>query len=133
MAKGEELRCSVISPERVVLDCEASFVVFPAHDGQMGILEKRAPLACRLGIGPLRVETPTEGTRVLYINGGFAQVVNNQVTILTEQAKSPEDIDRAAAEQALTDARAMKITDDASFEARQNAIKRAQVQIKMAT
>lgn len=134
-------QCTVITPERNVLECDATFAAFPAHDGEMGILPRRAPLVCKLGIGVLRVEAadPSHdrpeaagGRHVLFIDGGFAQVVHNRLTILTEQAREPKGIDAAAAEKALVGARAMKITDDASYTARDKAIQRAKVQLSLA-
>lgn len=115
-----------------MLDCDATFVAFPAHDGEMGILVNRAPLVCKLGIGTLRAETAGNEKHLLFIDGGFAQVVENRLTILTEQAKTPDEIDPAAARQALTDAHAMPITDDDTYTARTNAIRRAETQIKLA-
>jgi F-type H+-transporting ATPase subunit epsilon len=130
MAKSGTFHCSVVTPEHVVLDAEAKFVAFPAHDGEVGILQDRAPLLCKVGIGPLRVEGA--GSRhLMYVDGGFAQVVDNKLTILTERAKKIEEIDAKAAEKAMVEARSMEITDDTSFEERQKAIKRAQVQLKL--
>lgn len=154
MAKTNTFSCSVITPERKLLEVDAKFVAFPAHDGEIGVLTDRAPLVCKLGIGPLRIETADprrdgegadksaepsrdrggagKATQLLfYIDGGFAEVLHNQLTILTERAGKPEDIDPEAAKQSLVEARAMKITDQASFDARSNAIKRAEVQIKL--
>ena len=131
MAKPDTFQCSVVTPERTVLECDAKFVAFPAHDGEMGALVNRAPLVCKLGIGRLRVESPEE-TYVMFVDGGFAQVVENRLTILTQQARKPEEIDVEAAQQALVEARAMKITDDASFTDRSNAIQRSQIQLKLA-
>ena len=124
--------CSVVTPERSVLDCDATFVAFPAHDGEGGVLVNRAPLLCKLGIGTLRAETADNQMHLLFIDGGFAQVVENRVTILTEQAKAPDEIDGVAAQQALAEARAMPITDDNTYKTRANAIRRAEIQIKLA-
>ncbi len=77
---------SVITPERAVLETEATFVVFPAWDGEVGVLRNRAPLLHRLGKGELRVQSPA-GNRSLQVEGGFAQMVDNRLTILTEQAR----------------------------------------------
>lgn len=132
MATNDTFHCSVITPERAVLDTEATFVAFPAHDGEVGVLHDRAPLLYKMGIGELRMETPA-GNHRLFVDGGFAQMVENRLTLLTEQAKTVAEIDRAAAERALAEAHAMRITDDASFAARQRALKRAEVQIKMVT
>lgn len=130
MPKTDTFQCSVITPERAVLECDASFVAFPAHDGEMGVLSRRAPLICKMGIGILRIQTPSE-KHVLFVDGGFAQVAVNSLTILTEQARKADDLDVGTAEQSLVEARAVRITDDASFDARSKAIRRAQVQLKL--
>jgi F-type H+-transporting ATPase subunit epsilon len=128
---ADTFHCSVITPERSVLDTEATFVAFPAHDGEVGILRDRAPLLYKMGIGVLRVETP-EGNHVLFVDGGFAQMVDNRLTLLTEQAKRPQEIDAVAAARARQEAQAMPIGDDASFAARQRALQRARVQEQLA-
>jgi len=130
MASIDTFHCSVITPERAVLETEATFVAFPAHDGEVGILHNRAPLLYKMGIGELRVESP-EGNHRFFVDGGFAQMVENRLTILTEQAKEPSEIDRAAAERALAEARALPMTDDTAFAARQRAVKRAEAQLKL--
>ena len=127
---SDTFTCSVITPERAVLECDATFVAFPAHDGEVGILMNRAPLVCMMGIGPLRIETP-EGNHVFFVDGGFAQVVGNRLALLTGKASKPDEIDAPAARQALVEARAMRITDEASVNARGRAIRRAQVQLKL--
>lgn len=132
MAKNDTFHCSVITPERAVLEAEATFVAFPAHDGEVGILPGRAPLLFKMGIGSLRVESP-EGNREFFVDGGFAQMVENRLTLLTEQAKAVEDIDPAAAERALAEAREMPMISDAEFAARQRAIDRAETQIRLAS
>lgn len=131
MARTDTFQCSVITPERAVLETDATFVAFPAHDGEVGILRDRAPLLFKMGIGVLRVETP-EAEHRLFVDGGFAQMVDNRLTLLTEQAKRAEDIDRAAAGRALEEARALPMVTDAEFAAHQKAMQRAEVQLKLA-
>jgi F-type H+-transporting ATPase subunit epsilon len=133
MAKGDTFHCSVITPERAVLEADATFVAFPAHDGEVGILPGRAPLLFKLGIGVLRVESPSVegGEESLFIDGGFAQMVEDRLTILTEQAKRPTEIDRAAAEKALAAAHDLPAESDAEFAARQRALERARVQLRL--
>lgn len=91
MAKAKELHCSVITPERQVFDAGARQVIVPAHDGQIGILNQRAPLLCELGQGDLRIDTVGDGTKHLNISGGFAQVLDNEVIVLTEKAEEVND------------------------------------------
>lgn len=131
MAAGS-FKCTVITPERKVLETEASFVAFPAHDGEIGILSRRAPIVCRLGVGAMRVESDGK-TDQIFIDGGFAQVNGNELSILTEQAKKPTEIDREKAQALMVEARSMPIGDDASFEKRQRAVKAAQVQLSLAS
>jgi F-type H+-transporting ATPase subunit epsilon len=131
MARTDTFHCSVITPERAVLETDATFVAFPAHDGEVGILRDRAPLLFKMGIGVLRVESP-EGNHTFFVDGGFAQMVDNRLTLLTEQAKRAEEIDRAAAQRALAEAHDLPMVDDAAFAARQKAVKRAQVQLELA-
>ena len=113
-----------------MLECEAKFVAFPAHDGEVGVLPDRAPLVCKMGIGVLRVETG-DAAHLFFVDGGFAQVLNNRATILTEQARRVEELDAAGAERALVDALAMKIPDDAAYIARGNAVQRARAQRRL--
>lgn len=131
MASSEIFRCSVVTPERAVLECEARFVALPAWDGEIGILRGRAPLLCKLGIGRLRIEAP-DAKHVLFVDGGFAEMLGDQLTILTEDARVPDELDRETATADLEAARALTVTDDASFEARQKALQRARTQLRLA-
>ena len=79
------LRVAVISPERVVFDGEAESVVAPAHDGEVGILTGHAPMMTLLGRGALRVTRGGEALRFA-VEGGFLQVVDDVVRVVTERA-----------------------------------------------
>ncbi len=104
MPGSKTFNCQLITPEAMVLDAEAQSVVLSVHDGQMGILRDRAPLLCKLGIGELRVTT-AERTQRYYVEGGFAHVLNNQVTVLTQQALPTEQINAEQARQEWADLR----------------------------
>jgi F-type H+-transporting ATPase subunit epsilon len=84
-----------------------------------------------MGIGELRVESP-EGNHNYFVDGGFAQMVENRLTLLTEQAKTIQEIDPAAAERALAEARDMPMVSETEFAARQRAVRRAETQIHLA-
>jgi F-type H+-transporting ATPase subunit epsilon len=81
------LRVSVSSPERMLFEGEASHVVAPAVDGFLGILENHAPMMTLLGRGELRLEGGGEARR-FSVSGGFLQVVDNQVRVVTEAAEA---------------------------------------------
>jgi F-type H+-transporting ATPase subunit epsilon len=75
------LKVSVISPESVLFEGEVTSVVAPAFDGDVGILSDHAPMMTLLGKGLLRLDS-----KQFNIEGGFLQVVENNVRIVTEKA-----------------------------------------------
>jgi F-type H+-transporting ATPase subunit epsilon len=81
------LHVVVISPERTIFDGQADAVVAPAWDGQVGILRGHAPMMAVLGSGSVRV-TQGSTTERFEVEGGFLQVVDNVVTILSEKAET---------------------------------------------
>src|SRR5262249_61189620 len=94
------LQCTVVTPEKVVLDQVVDFVALPMYDGELGVLPGRAPLIGRLGPGELRVRRGNE-TQRFYVDGGFAQGRANVVTGLTSRAVPAKDGDANAPRQAL--------------------------------
>jgi F-type H+-transporting ATPase subunit epsilon len=78
------LKVSVISPESVLFEGEADSVVAPAYDGEVGILTGHAPLMALLGDGQLRIG----GGRRFNVSGGFMQVLDNEVRVVTEKASA---------------------------------------------
>jgi F-type H+-transporting ATPase subunit epsilon len=128
---GKRLQCVVVTPEKAVLDEPAEFVSLPMFDGELGVLPGRAPLIGRLGPGELRLQQ--HGTaRRLYVDGGFAQVRSNVVTVLTPRATAAADIDPQAARQELTAAQAVVPKSAAEQESRQKAEDRARAMIRVA-
>lgn len=79
------LRVSVLSPEQTVYEGQATQVVVPALDGLLGILRGHAPLMALLGEGIMRIENGREVAQYR-VSGGFLQVVDNVVTVLSEHA-----------------------------------------------
>lgn len=81
------LKVSVISPERTLFDGDATQVVAPAYDGEVGILTGHAPMMALLGRGTLRV-SEGGGERRFTVEGGFLQVVDDHVRVVTEKASA---------------------------------------------
>lgn len=80
------LKLTVVTPETTLLSESAVSVRFPLEDGEIGILPNHAPMVGRLGLGELIVTT-SAGSRTYFIDGGFAQVKDNEVTLLTNEAR----------------------------------------------
>ena len=82
------LKVSGISPERTLYEGEASAVVAPAFDGEVGVLTGHAPMMTLLGRGSLRIEGGAAGARRFRVEGGFLQVADDAVRIVTERAEA---------------------------------------------
>ena len=101
MALEKTFQCTVISPVGMLLNGSCTFVVFPAHDGEVGIYPNHMPMFCELGMGLLDVRfiepnhtQPT--TKYMLLDGGFAVVCENQLKIVSYDVVFPE---RTSAEQ----------------------------------
>jgi F-type H+-transporting ATPase subunit epsilon len=93
---AKKLRCTVVTPEKSLLDEEFDAVTVPAWDGEVGILPGHARLLAKLGLGELRMSRG-DRTEVLFIEGGFVQVADDKVTVLTDGACQLQDIDVSGA------------------------------------
>jgi len=127
----ETFQCTVITPEARVYDGQVEFVVIPAHDGEIGILHNRGALLCKLGPGRMRVRSEG-GEESWFVDGGFAQVLDNQVTVLTQRALRPDQIDRSQAQSLLAEARRIRVVDDVSDHRQAQLEARARAQLRMA-
>lgn len=87
LSPSRRLRVRLISPTTSAFEGEASAVVAPAHDGEVGILYGHAPMVVLLGEGELRIATP-EGESRFRVSRGFLQVVDNDVSILAEEVET---------------------------------------------
>lgn len=132
MAKSDSFHCSVVTPERAVLETEATFVALPAYDGELGVLAHRAPLLAKLGAGALRVEG-TGGRQEFFVAGGFAQMVGDRLTLLTEECKPLQDLDRATADRDLQAALAMPGVGAVAQANRERALVRARAMQRAAS
>jgi F-type H+-transporting ATPase subunit epsilon len=103
MAKSNSIQVVVVTPEKAVLDEHADFVALPMYDGELGVLPGRAPLIGRLGYGEVRIKKGAT-TRELFVDGGFVEIRDNVVTLLTQRAVSEEDLSVDNANSELQDA-----------------------------
>lgn len=126
-----ELTCVIVTPEATMFDEAVEFVAVPLYDGELGILPGRAPLIGRLGFGELRIR---QGTRTVqfYVDGGFVQVSDNVVSILTNRAVSAERIDTSAASDQLQTAIRRHAPTDEQQHLRERQILQARAQLRVA-
>lgn len=127
---SKSLQCVIVTPERAVLDETVEFVAVPMYDGELGVLPGRAPLIGRLGYGELRV-VRNHQTERFFVDGGFLQIRDNVVTVLTPRALLAAEIKVDQAEEALKAAMA-PATSEEGQEAQLRAQQRARAQMRIA-
>ncbi len=114
------LTVRVVAPDKTVWNSEAEEVILPSTTGQLGILSGHAPLLSALDTGVMRVR-PGKDWVAIALMGGFAEIENDEVTILVNGAERGDKIDKEAARTAYTEAEA-RLTQVQNSENRQEKI-----------
>ena len=91
----------VVSVERSLFEGDVEFMVANGEGGELGILAKHAPLMTSLKPGPLRIQEVIGGPeQVIFVGGGFLEVLPERVTVLADVAEHAEEISIERAEAA---------------------------------
>ena len=91
----------VVSVERSLFEGDVEFIIANGADGELGVLARHAPLMTILKPGPLRIQEVYGGTeQVLFVGGGFLEVLPDRVTVLADVAEHAEEISLERAEEA---------------------------------
>ncbi|MBX7165688.1 MAG: ATP synthase F1 subunit epsilon [Pirellulales bacterium] len=127
-----ELKCIVVTPETTVVETTVASVVLPLYDGEIGILAGHAPLIGRLGYGELRLSAPGAATTRLFIDGGFVQVADNTVSVLTNRAIPVQQLDLKEASDKFAEIVATKAGSPELQAIRDEQLLRARTQLRLA-
>lgn len=119
---AEKLNFALVSPERELFHGEVDQVVVPGVEGDFGVLPHHAPVMSVVKAGALRVLNDGAERRI-FVNGGFADVTPEGLTLLAEEAIDLAEVDVAQVEQQLKDAQ--EDASDASTEAAKAVAARA--------
>jgi F-type H+-transporting ATPase subunit epsilon len=84
------IKCSILTPERLIYEGEVGFAVVQAHNGELGFLYGHSPLISKLGVGEVRLNNP-KGVDYLMVEGGVVEVKNNNLIVLAERAFTQKD------------------------------------------
>ena len=111
---AKTFHCSIVTPAAAVFEGDLIYASIPAWDGQLGMMPGESPLLTKLGTGSLRLDSPDGNSRWFLIDGGFAQVQGDNLTLLTEGAIAAESLSlqEAQAELAEANARVTKPGED---------------------
>jgi F-type H+-transporting ATPase subunit epsilon len=81
----------VVSPEATVWSGQATIVVARTPEGELGIMADHEPLMGALATGPVEIEAESGERVTIGVHGGFLQVLDNQVTLITDRAQVTTD------------------------------------------
>ena len=91
----------VVSVERSLFEGEVEFIIANGADGELGVLARHAPLMTILKPGPLRIQETFGGEeQLLFVGGGFLEVLPDRVTVLADVAEHADEISVERAEEA---------------------------------
>ena len=105
--------------------------VLPLYDGEIGIEKNRSPLIGRVGFGELRIKTES-GTERYYVDGGFVEVLDNNISVMTGQAVPISELNADEAEQQLEKALAVVATTEDVFATKERKVKQARAKLRLA-
>ncbi|MDZ4725615.1 MAG: ATP synthase F1 subunit epsilon [Leptospira sp.] len=119
----KSLTLTIISPDRILYQGKAESVILPGAVGYFGILPGHATLVSQLDFGVIKLHTGNKEFRIA-IDGGFCEVKNNEIRVLTEGGDSEDEISHDHALEVLNQVEAMPASKE-----RENSLKKAKVRI----
>ncbi|SDG46579.1 ATP synthase F1 subcomplex epsilon subunit [Limimonas halophila] len=106
MAANDAISFELVSPERLEISEDVEMVTVPGAEGQFGVLARHAPLISSLRPGVIGIcRSGREPDERYFVASGFAEVTGERCTVLAEHPEKVDELDRAAVEKALENAR----------------------------
>ena len=130
------MKLEVLTPDKLLVRREdISYVLLNTVNGGIGVLANHGPLIAVLGEGTLKLQDAHSQVILVYVEGGFAEVKDNVVTILTPRAQYAENIDVAHYQAVQAEARARLDHPDAltDIEQTEKILRRAEARLKTAS
>jgi len=130
MPEHRTFQCVVIAPQGRILDCRATSVMFPAHDGQVGIMYNHMPMFCKLGLDIMKVtlcpsaQEPLAEDIFLLIDGGFAMIGPDMVELIVYDVVSFKDTKVGKIERMIEDIKKTVVTGRYSVQQSQRNTKK---------
>ena len=126
------MQCIVVTPERTLYDQPAEFVALTLYDGEVGIAPGHTPLIGRLGYGEMRIRRDEHATDRYYIEGGFVEVLDDVVSVLTQRAIPAGEIDAAVAREQLQAAQSRCAATPEAVAVRDRIVAQSRAQLHVA-
>ena len=90
----------VISSDKVFYEGRCEYLIIPTPEGQKGVLAHHENMVVAVEIGELHLRTDKGEWITAAVSKGFAEIMNNRVSVLVNSAERPEEIDIKRAEEA---------------------------------
>ena len=126
MAETNDFTLKIITPDRVFYEKPVKMVEFNTVEGEIGVLPGHIPMTVIIKPGVLTI-TEEDNSREAALHAGFAEILQNQVTILAEIIEWPEEIDATRAQEAKYRAEERLRTKDVGTD-----VSRAEIALKRA-
>ena len=130
-SSDQSIRLQVVTPERIVIDEWVKQVIVPLPDGEYGIAKNHDPVIAKLGFGALRLSSPS-GQRRYFLNGGFLQLRDNIVVILTDKAVEAGSLNVAQLEQEIQATRSKSAHTDTDIDSRLVSLEKLRSRLRLA-
>lgn len=97
---SDTFKLKIVTANRNFYDDDVSMVMFKTTEGEIGVLKGHIPLTTTLTSGMAIIQKPGEKERNAVLHGGFAEIESDQVTIITDAAEWPDELDLQRAREA---------------------------------
>ncbi|QQE11987.1 F0F1 ATP synthase subunit epsilon [Planctomycetota bacterium] len=132
MPSTATFQCSLVTPGAQVLDEKIVYASIPAHDGQIGVEHLCAPMLVKLGYGHLRLDLADGSSESYFVGGGFVQMKDDVLSIITDEACPAADIRANEAEKQLEDLISAEAKTGVEKEQHDKAVQRARARVAVA-
>jgi F-type H+-transporting ATPase subunit epsilon len=126
------MQCIVVTPERTVYDHPAEFVALTLYDGEVGVAAGHTPMIGRLGYGEMRIRRDENAVDHYYIEGGFVEVLDDVVSVLTQRAIPVGEIDEPLVREQLYSAQSRRATTPEAVAVRDRVVAQSRAQLHIA-
>ena len=110
------MHCDIVSAEKSIFSGLVEMVVAAGSLGDLGIAPGHAPLLTALRPGPVKLILAGGDEEIFYVSGGFLEVQRGVVTLISDTAQRADDVDEAAALEAVEEAEKAMANQGAEFE-----------------
>lgn len=102
---AELITMDLVSPEKLLLSDDFEMIVVPGAEGDFAVLAGHSPVTASLRPGVISIYENDQEKDRIFVNGGFAEVSNDKLTVLAEEAVYIADLNRSDIEQRIQNAR----------------------------